>query len=57
MPAKPFVIALEEHFQDPEVGATYGRSMPTGRRRWCSDWKTSANAASRRWTRPASTCR
>jgi predicted TIM-barrel fold metal-dependent hydrolase len=24
MPAKPFVIALEEHFQDPEVGATYG---------------------------------
>jgi predicted TIM-barrel fold metal-dependent hydrolase len=24
MPAKPFVIALEEHFQDPDVGATYG---------------------------------
>src|SRR6185312_9462513 len=23
MPAKPFVIALEEHFQHPEVGATY----------------------------------
>jgi 2,3-dihydroxybenzoate decarboxylase len=24
MPAKPLVIALEEHFQHPEVGATYG---------------------------------
>ena len=24
MPAKPFVIALEEHFQDPDVGAAYG---------------------------------
>ena len=24
MPAKPFVVALEEHFQDPELGATYG---------------------------------
>ena len=24
MPAKPFVIALEEHFQFPELAATYG---------------------------------
>ena len=24
MPPKPLVIALEEHFQHPEVGALYG---------------------------------
>ena len=24
MPARPYVIALEEHFQDPELGALYG---------------------------------
>ena len=24
MPAKPLVIALEEHFQHPDIGATYG---------------------------------
>jgi hypothetical protein len=24
MPDRPYVIALEEHFQDPELGALYG---------------------------------
>ena len=24
MPERPFVIALEEHFQDPDLGALYG---------------------------------
>jgi hypothetical protein len=53
---KPFVIALEEHYDDPELVKTF--DSPEGRapeiRRRLDDLGSSA---SRRWTRQESMCK
>ena len=55
MAAKSYVIALEEHYQDPEVKQLGGG--PGAGARSSNGSTISARCASARWTRPASTCR
>ena len=58
MAAKPYIIALEEHYQDAEVRGLTVRQAPEDRRAASKSGSTiSVACASRRWTRPASTSR
>ena len=58
MPTKPQVIALEEHYLDPEVKPLHHAvATSRGSPRSPRGSTMSARAASPRWTRPASTSR
>ena len=57
MPSKPQVIALEEHYMDPEVKPHIGGRDRTGGRGRGAARRCRRRAASPRWTRPASTSR
>ena len=53
---KPFVIALEEHYYDPDWRRP-STVRKVVRRRSAAGWMTSASSASRRWTRRVSMSR
>ena len=53
---KPFVIALEEHYYDPNWRRPL-TVQKVERRKSVAGWMTSASFASRRWTRRGSMSR